>query len=403
MSSENWHITPASVNLPNRKVQDDVFCGDQFTFKSLAAFLSYLVIFAIGGILAKYFIFLTSLYFAVVPPVVIVAFFIYKFKRQVFVEQVLYCALFSFCLSLPLVRIIPVIRRGWVYLVQLAEVSANGGPPAWVSTPAFLTWSIVDGFLLRAFLQEALKYVVVRRLLDRQQVLEHRSLIVYGLSAAMSLALVEAVRETIGVLYHVKLLQETERMTIDMKHALESNFLWSYIVYHVFYAFPMHAICAALIACRIARRKFTFDDVSCFQIIFFPILLSGFPSFVNRLIKVISRSHTARLMGSNTDITQLTGLQLRRLAASQFLYQVLSFIVMAICLLVAFSLTRYWYIKLGQVPAIDVHKYRAARKIPPPRFLISWTDFCNHEQVGEETSLIDENYEDGTECSGDHK
>eukprot|EP00921_Rhytidocystis_pertsovi_P009651 GHVQ01015580.1.p1 GENE.GHVQ01015580.1~~GHVQ01015580.1.p1 ORF type:complete len:411 (+),score=20.56 GHVQ01015580.1:170-1402(+) len=369
-------------------LKDDVFCGDQFTFCSLAALSCYSGLIIFGGVFIKLFDLYACIYFASFPGLAIMTYAIMKYRREVFVKQAIYCALLMLLLCIPLTLVLPMVRSGWGLFVRLVGTAFIQRPAAWAVTLGFVFWCFVDAFCLQSFLQEAVKYVLIRRMLHMPQVVNHRSLIVYGLSGAMVLASIDGISEAASVRSFIGALGSIVHY---------KGVIWSYGAYQACFAFPMHAASVFLMSSLLARRKFSEDTVSCFQVLFYPILLHGLPNFISRLLRAVARSYTWRVVGGKVDPSHVDHALMVKLAASQALLQFVSFSVMTACLVAAVCLARHWYTKLEDSPPIDVHHMRSNKTMEGPSFPLSFRDLgveWSQEASAEQESLLDENQPD---------
>ena len=99
-------------------------------------------------------------------------------------------SLSTLSLALPLLFCLPLLRHGWVLVVGLLDLAANAANVFSLLKPGFLLWAILDAFVLRASMQEAIKFGICFQLREKQKVYRLKNLIFYGAVAAITFSLV---------------------------------------------------------------------------------------------------------------------------------------------------------------------------------------------------------------------
>eukprot|EP00922_Rhytidocystis_sp_ex-Travisia-forbesii_P015808 GHVS01023564.1.p1 GENE.GHVS01023564.1~~GHVS01023564.1.p1 ORF type:complete len:415 (-),score=30.13 GHVS01023564.1:179-1360(-) len=384
-TSNNTSLERSGEEKKHNTIDADVFCGDIFTFRALAFVAMYLALRYMGVLVLQYleprFAFVVPwsyIYFATFPPCAISAYWLRRFHKQVFLEQALYCSLAALLLVLPLQLIVPVARMGWDILMRLLGMFLGPRATPWIMTPTFVAWSIFDSFILKAFLHESIKFIIVRRLLKRKQATDHRGLIAYGLVVAMTVAWVDSVFQAVYLRNMASMIDKNAAPRV----------LWSFSYYQPLYSFPMHAVSVFLMVSRLARRKFADEAVPISDVLFVPVLLHGLPMLATRLLKAAWLSQVNRVFASKPGPIEVDKSLITRWVASRDLLQVVSCWIMLTCLCVGLVLARRWYTRLAYVPALDVHKLRDEGRIQEPSFLFSYHDIGLNETAAEEEELL---------------
>eukprot|EP00922_Rhytidocystis_sp_ex-Travisia-forbesii_P015819 GHVS01023578.1.p1 GENE.GHVS01023578.1~~GHVS01023578.1.p1 ORF type:complete len:443 (-),score=18.09 GHVS01023578.1:244-1572(-) len=372
-------------NKHEETIDVDVFCGDIFTFRAIAFVAMYLCLRYTGVLVLQYleprfgFVIPWSyFYFATFPPCAISAYWLRRFHKQVFLEQALYCSLTAFLLAFPLQFIVPVARMGSDILMRLLGMFLGPTATPWIMAPTFVAWSIFDSFILKAFLHESIKFIIVRRLLQRKQATDHRGLIAYGLVVAMTVAWVDSIFQAVYL--------RNVASVIDKQAA--PRVLSSFSYYQPLYSFPMHAVSVFLMVSRLARRKFSNEAVTMSEVICVPVILHGVPMVATRLLKAAWLSQVNRVIASRPGPIEVDKSLVVRWVASRDLLQVISCLIMLTCLCIGLVLARRWYTRLAYVPALDVHKLREEGRIQEPSFLFSRHDFCLNETAADEEDML---------------
>ncbi|OEH79003.1 transmembrane protein [Cyclospora cayetanensis] len=108
----------------------------------------------------------------------------------------------TLALSLPLLFCLPLLRHGWMMVVGLLDVAATAANVFSLLRPGFLLWALLDAFLLRACIQEALKYGICFQLREQQKVFNIRNLVFYAVLAATTFSLVTTTSDSVRLAFH---------------------------------------------------------------------------------------------------------------------------------------------------------------------------------------------------------
>ncbi|KAL8443710.1 hypothetical protein Emed_006616 [Eimeria media] len=223
------------------------------------------------------------------PHLTAFAIFTNVFGKRASLKQTFFVFTSSLCLALPLLLCLPVLRHGWVMVVGLLDLAATAADMFSLVKPGFLLWALLDAFVLRACMQEALKFAVCFQLREKVQIRNLCNLTFYAAVAAITFSLVMTTNDAIRLSLHPGLVaggpQEMQRR----------GALWGFAVYHGCYELPIQIVTAFLIACSLASKRK--DQSSSFlQVLTGPILLYGIPAFCTQLTRHLSQNVAAKLL-----------------------------------------------------------------------------------------------------------
>ncbi|KAL8272830.1 hypothetical protein Esti_003217 [Eimeria stiedai] len=195
----------------------------------------------------------------------------------------------TLCLTLPLLLCLPVLRHGWVMVVGLLDLAATAAEMCPFVKPGFLLWALLDAFVLRAALQEALKFAVCFQLREKQQVRSLSNLTFYAAVAAITFSLVMTTNDAIRLALHPGLVSGSSQ---EMQRR---GALWGFAVYHGGFELPIQTITAFLTACSLTSRG-KGQGSAFLQALTGPILLYGIPAFCTQLARHLSQNVAAKLL-----------------------------------------------------------------------------------------------------------
>ncbi|KAL8447193.1 hypothetical protein Emag_004459 [Eimeria magna] len=181
------------------------------------------------------------------------------FGKRASLKQTFFVFTSTLCLALPLLLCLPVLRHGWVMVVGLLDLAATAADIFSLVKPGFLLWALLDSFVLRASLQEALKFAVMTTN-DAIRLALHPGLVAGG-------------------------SQEMQRR----------GALWGFAIYHGGYELPIQTVTAFLIACSLASKR-KGQGSSFLRVLTGPILLYGIPAFCTQLTRHLSQNVAAKLL-----------------------------------------------------------------------------------------------------------
>ncbi|KAL8438747.1 hypothetical protein Efla_003418 [Eimeria flavescens] len=209
-------------------------------------------------------------------------------KRASLMQSVYVCAS-TLSLAVPLLVCLPLLRHGWVLIVGLLDLAVTAADVfAWVK-PGFLLWALLDAFVLKAALQEALKFAVCFQLSRKQKVRRLNNLLFYAVVAAITFSFLMTTNDSVRLAFHPGLAsggaQEMQRR----------GAFWNFAIFHGAFELPIQIITAFLIACTIASTSKE-EGGSFLQVIQGPILLHGVPAFCTQLARHLSQNVAAKLL-----------------------------------------------------------------------------------------------------------
>ncbi|XP_026191555.1 uncharacterized protein LOC34622564 [Cyclospora cayetanensis] len=301
--------------------------------------------------------------------------------------QGVFVFLSTLALSLPLLFCLPLLRHGWMMVVGLLDVAATAANVFSLLRPGFLLWALLDAFLLRACIQEALKYGICFQLREQQKVFNIRNLVFYAVLAATTFSLVTTTSDSVRLAFHTTrgagMAPEQQRVGV----------LWTFAVFHGAFELPIQILTAFLIACNITISS-TDPGSSFLQVLRGPILLHGIPAFCTQVSRHVAQSVAIKLMwGRQVEVIPQEAL--RAVAATTALCHFVSTIVMMGSLLIAVIACRRAY--LGAVAVNRCAPYGVEQ---PPRFLFSIKDFLQKDSEGQGQLRTNTIYDQS--CTGLH-
>uniref|UniRef100_A0A0G4GX27 PrsW family intramembrane metalloprotease n=1 Tax=Chromera velia CCMP2878 TaxID=1169474 RepID=A0A0G4GX27_9ALVE len=184
------------------------------------------------------------------PAVFYVILFVCRFRRSLFLIQIVHCITETVIYMAGLIPLVIGIDE----LLKLAfgpERRNVFGPVG-----VLLLHSFFMSFFRAGFLEETLKYLVARRLLWKDHVVDPRALLVYGLSAGASFAVFENL------------------MYVFLASGGEQAGLWTGLARSIV-SIPVHCVCGMIMGSRLGHQKFLLTRGGFLRIIWVPTVLHG--------------------------------------------------------------------------------------------------------------------------------
>lgn len=300
------------------------------------------------------------------PNVVALIILRHVFGQRASYMQGFYVSLSTLSLALPILFCLPLLRHGWVLVVGLLDLAANAANVFSLVKPGFLLWSLLDAFVLRASVQEAIKFGICFQLREKQKVYRLQNLIFYGAAAAITFSLVMTTNDSIRLAYQSVPSPEGPRETQRL------GALWGFAVFHGAFELPSQIITAVLIACNLAVTDKE-EGNSFIQVLRCPILLHGIPAFCTQLARHLSQNVAMKLLWGR-QVEAIPQQALRAVAATTALCHFVSTVVMIGSLVVGLIACRRAFLR-----AMSRQDYQTSTAESTPRFLFSLKDLFQND------------------------
>ncbi|KAF8822885.1 hypothetical protein IE077_002220 [Cardiosporidium cionae] len=331
--------------LPFHDVSEQ-FCSKSFFSLCALWCCFYLCVVVIGGFLIQIVNQWSLLYFIVVPPLIIMIPLLQYFRCEVSDKEMLWCLLVAIGLSVPPTLFLPFFRSGWIALLKALE---GASLPKFAST-VFIVFSLLDSFVFRALLQEAIKFYISWRMLRKNRIIDPRSLIFYAVLVSNIIALVGALQEVYGILLFIRGFDRAVIIDLDSKieRPMGKEFIqeriraicFSFGVFRNSFYFLLQAGTGALIACQLLRKKYSNLNTLCFQVLLWPVILHGIPLCTSQGIRAFAQYQISRVFSGGAGPSSINKETLVQLAVTTALLQHFAFLVKFIALGVTFYLVR---------------------------------------------------------------